>query len=202
MRAAGWLLVCGCVTAAPAPVAPGPARVVAAPAPVVDAGPPGWTDAEVAERLALNCQSCHSLAYVGQQRLTQAQWVGTLTKMRGWGALLEEAEVPPLAEALARAHPATGPVPAFAVQEVTLFAPEAPLPGDAARGKVVFDTRCLACHGADARGSIGVNLGDRPLLQQPTRFAAFVKTGRGRMPPQADLSEAQLGDLLAFLRTQ
>lgn len=91
---------------------------------------------------------------------------------------------------------------AFPVVEVPTFHPEANPPGDPTRGKTLFDTRCLVCHGADGRGTIGVNITDRPILQQATTFIASVKVGRGRMPPHPDLDAAQFGDLLAWLRTK
>ncbi len=169
---------------------------------VVDAGPQPMTDAEVKTALELNCQSCHTLRYIQQQRLSAAQWAATLTKMRGWGALLEEPQVPLLATALAAAHGPTGPLMTVQVAEVAPFQVEPPVPGDAARGKLLFDARCMACHGPDARGGIGVNITDRPILQQPTAFATYVKAGRGRMPPHADLDAGQFGDLLAWLATK
>jgi len=169
---------------------------------VVDAGPQPMTDAEVKTALELNCQSCHTLRYIQQQRLSAAQWTATLTKMRGWGALLEEPQVPLLATALAAAHGPSAALMTFPVEEVAPFQLEPPTPGDATRGKTLFDTRCLACHGPDARGQIGVNITDRPILQQPTAFATYVKAGRGRMPPHADLDAGQFGDLLAWLATK
>jgi len=209
MKRLGVLLLTGCVGA---PVAPStPVAVVAQPAPVVlaappplDAGPPPLTEEEVTQALELNCRSCHSLSYVAQQRLTAAQWTATLTKMRGWGALLDEAQVGPLASALAKSRGPQASLPPLEVRDVAPFvveaAPAAPV-GAVARGKSLFEARCLACHGPDAHGSIGVNLVDRPLLQQPSKFAEFVKTGRGRMPPHPDLGPSQYGELLAWLRS-
>jgi len=190
------LLAAGCTRPAAAP----PVFVAAAAA---DAGSLTMSAAEATLALELNCRSCHSLAYVRQQRLTVAQWTATLAKMRGWGALLEEAQVPPLASALAGSRGPTAMLPAPVIEEVPPFHVEADgLPGDPGRGKGLFDARCLVCHGADARGGLGVNLSDRPLLQQPSRFADFVKAGRARMPPQPDLSPGQVYDLLAHLRNQ
>lgn len=169
----------------------------------VDGGsPPPLAAAEVDEALRLDCQSCHGLAYIRQQRLTARQWIATLNKMRGWGALLEEARVPPLADALSQRHGPATALADFAVEEVPPFRAEPAMAGDASRGKAMFEARCLACHGPDARGAIGVNLGDRPLLQQAGRFGAFVKAGRGRMPPHLDLTPGQVGDLLAWLGTR
>ena len=172
----------------------------------VDAGVAQLSDAELQQALALNCQACHSLAYVEQQRMTEPQWVATLTKMRGWGAQLEEGELGPLARALASRRGPKSPLRKHPQAELTAFVPG---PGDEpsreapviAAGKQVFEARCVACHGADARGGIGVNLGDRPWLQQPARFADFVHSGRGRMPPHPDLDAAQLDSVRAYLGT-
>ena len=160
------------------------------------------TAGEVTEALQLNCQSCHSLIYIQQQRLTTGQWAATLAKMRMFGSLLDEAQVTPLATALAIDHGPTAPLMTFPVVDVAPFRIEKALAGDVARGKTLFDTRCFACHGPDARGTIGVNITDRPILQQPTAFMTYVKAGRGRMPPHPDLAAEQFGDLLAWLRTK
>ena len=201
------LCLTGCAAprvAAPEPVAVAPVAVVDAgtPVAVVDAGPPPLTVAEVDEALTMDCQSCHSLAYIRQQRLSAGQWTATLNKMRGWGALLEEPKVPLLAAALSERHGPGAALPVHPLEEVAPFNVEAAIAGDAARGKATFDARCLVCHGPEARGLIGVNIGDRPILQQPTKFATYVKAGRGRMPPHNDLTAEQFGDLLAWLKTR
>ena len=185
------LLLISC-TKPPAPAAPQ----------VADAGTPAMTAAEVKAALELNCQSCHSLRYIQQQRLTAGQWTATLAKMRGWGSLLEEPQVPLLATALATAHGPSAALMTFPVEDVAPFAAEPAAPGDATRGKTLFDVRCLVCHGPDARGTIGVNITDRPILQQPSAFITYVKAGRGRMPPHPDLDAGQFGDLLAWLGTK
>lgn len=78
---------------------------------------------------------------------------------------------------------------------------------DAARGRATFTTYCAPCHGADARGGaegstdltrstfVNANDGGKALI-------GFLKTGRPdrRMPPFA-LSDADVADLFAFLRT-
>jgi len=38
------------------------------------------------------CQICHTLEYVTQQRLSDAQWDKTLTKMQKWGSPLTDGE--------------------------------------------------------------------------------------------------------------
>jgi cytochrome c oxidase cbb3-type subunit III len=78
---------------------------------------------------------------------------------------------------------------------------------DAARGRSAFSTYCAPCHGTDARGGaegntdltrsgiVGANDGGKQL-------SAFLKTGRPeRRMPAFSLSDAEVADLFAFLRT-
>ena len=170
-----------------------------------DAGVPALSAVEAEQVLALECQACHSLGYVEQQRLSVPQWVATLTKMRTWGALIDEGKIEPLARSLAVRRGPTAPLPKPPRVEVKAFvAAEAPsrAPEVVERGRALFASRCAACHAPDGHGAIGVNLGDRPILQTPAAFADFVKVGRGRMPPNPDLTPAQLGDLRAWLGAQ
>jgi mono/diheme cytochrome c family protein len=48
---------------------------------------------------------------------------------------------------------------------------------------------------------VGVNLGDEQILQEPAHFSAMVRAGRGQMPPNPDLTDAQLAELRAWLET-
>lgn len=165
--------------------------------------PAPLSDEALQATLTLQCRACHSMHYVEQQRLTATQWTGTLKKMRHFGAVLEEAAVPALAEALAARFGPTGrpytPLP----KKVELFRPPADLKSGRAhkQGKALFAQRCLACHGPKAEGGVGVNLADRQLLQQPEAFREVVKKGRGTMPPHPDLTVEQMDSLLAFLNT-
>ena len=209
----------GCVLAAvgacvaPAAQAPNraaPARPPAAVASPLPALPPAAapqpvpSEGEVEALLALDCAACHSLDYVRQQRMTATQWTATLTKMRHWGALLGERQVGPLAASLAARHGPGTPLAQPRLEDVRAFVPPSASSQSKAaqtRGRALFAARCAACHGQDARGGIGVNLGDEQLLQEPALFSATVRAGRGRMPPHPDLSDAQIRDLLAWLRT-
>jgi quinoprotein glucose dehydrogenase len=67
-------------------------------------------------------------------------------------------------------------------------------------GEQVFQTICVACHGADRRG-IGHApplRGLRHRLKEP-EIREILKNGRNGMPPMAFLTEDQLKPLLAFL---
>jgi mono/diheme cytochrome c family protein len=171
-----------------------------------DAGAPLFTLDQV---LTQSCQACHSLKLVEQQRLSEAQWVAVLKKMNVFGASITESAVQPMAAQLAARHGPQAKLPALArVDAAAAVASLLPLAegafasDDAKGGEALYLTRCLACHGADARGATGVNLVDRVLLQRAPEFAAHVRTGRGLMPPQAELTDPQLGMLLAYLRTK
>ena len=75
------------------------------------------------------------------------------------------------------------------------------------RGRGIFTTNCITCHGADGRGG-GVAAAD--LTQSPFTLASddgktlgeFLKVGRPeRRMPSFALSDADSGDLSAFLRS-
>ena len=153
------------------------------------------------------CLSCHSEHMLAQQRLTQAQWSKVVTKMVGWGANLEPGEVAPLVAHLASSYgPDAGPyeaetMPSAEARAELVATGDAPFPsGDAGRGRALFADKCSGCHGADARGHIGLLLIDRPILYRSAEFARTVRRGRGKMLP-LPLSDAEIGDALAHLRS-
>ena len=153
------------------------------------------------------CLSCHTEHMLAQQRLTQAQWTKTVGKMTVWGANLDPKEVEPLVAYLsAMSGPDAHPYVAETVSAADALAeieptPDAPFPtGDAERGKPLFINKCSGCHGSDARGAIGVALVDKPFLYRAEDFAKTIRRGRGKMIAQP-LSDAEIGDLLAHLRS-
>lgn len=82
---------------APSVVAPAvsldPAAVVRGDVPV------GGAEVEV---LNTRCVICHTMEYITQQRLTDAQWAKTLTKMQKWGSPITDDEKNRLGPWLAR----------------------------------------------------------------------------------------------------
>jgi cytochrome c5 len=153
------------------------------------------------------CLSCHSEHMLAQQRLTQAQWAKVVTKMVGWGANVEPAEVAPLVAYLSASYgPDAGPYEPDAIPPTEATAELAasgddPFPaGDAARGRALYIDKCSGCHGGDARGHIGVALIDRPFLYRAADFARTVRRGRGKMLP-LPLADAEIADVLAHLRS-
>ena len=83
----------------------------------------------------------------------------------------------------------------------------APDPAPAARGRAVFATYCAACHGTDGRGGTeGATDLTRSAIAAAAdggvQLGAFLKVGRPerRMPP-VPLSDAEVADLSAFLRS-
>lgn len=196
MKRALLVLVLAACDETPPPAASRQQAAVAAPVESADA------------TLAMSCQSCHSRMLIEQQRLDAAQWTKVLEKMRGWGATLTGERIPSLAEQLSKQYGPDAKLPAPSRLDAAAAARSlAPLDdgpfagGDRRQGATLFGMRCSMCHAADARGGIGVSLVDRLLLQRAPEFAAQVRQGRGQMLGNPDLTDAQLGQVLAYLRS-
>jgi mono/diheme cytochrome c family protein len=153
------------------------------------------------------CLACHTEEILREQRLTSAQWEKVVKKMAGWGATLTADDVPVVAAYLAASYG----LDAGEYQVASFSASEAPrqiaplddgpfAAGNAERGGSLYAARCASCHGADARGQIGVNLVDRPLLYRATDVARAIRDGRAKMPAQPATTDGEVADLLAHLR--
>lgn len=152
------------------------------------------------------CLSCHSEEMLAQQRLTEAQWTKVVTKMVGWGANLEPKDTGALIAWLSQRYgPDAGPYAPATIDVAAASAELAALPdgpyanGNAEHGHAVYTERCSGCHGADARGHIGVRLIDRPFLYRASELAETIRRGRGKMTPIA-LSDPEIADVVAHLR--
>ena len=83
--------------------------------------------------------------------------------------------------------------------------------GDAAAGKVVFTNRCAMCHGPDASGNtpmakaLGATIPDyRSKTVQDMKDADLKKQivdGKDKMPPQSGLSDDDIANVIAYIRT-
>ena len=83
--------------------------------------------------------------------------------------------------------------------------------GDAAAGKTVYAKRCAACHGANGKGnpaiakSLKVEL--RPLgskevqAKSDDQLKKESSDGTGKMKPVKGMSEKELDDIVAFMRS-
>lgn len=152
------------------------------------------------------CMSCHSEEMLAQQRLPREKWAATVKKMSGWGANLDPGDEGALVAWLAATYgPDAGPWEparigaAAATAEVAPAEDAAYANGDPERGKALFTERCAPCHGPDARGRIGTNLVERPVLYRPRTFAETVRRGRGKMTPIA-ATDREIADVVAHLR--
>src|SRR5438552_15266285 len=82
---------------------------------------------------------------------------------------------------------------------------------NAADGKAVYSRKCQTCHGPDGNGNPGMaaalKVKFKPLCSdeiQKMPDAAIKKViteGKGRMKPSQGLSDADVGDVIAFIRT-
>src|SRR5690349_9769592 len=74
----------------------------------------------------------------------------------------------------------------------------------AAPGRQVFASRCAACHGTEGGGGeLGPSIVARIPLRNDAELEAVVREGLSGagMPAFPNLSKAETGDLVAFLRT-
>ena len=79
--------------------------------------------------------------------------------------------------------------------------PAAPT-GDAARGKKLYnDIGCWQCHGYSGQGGAGATLA--PSAMPLAGFTRYIRKPTGAMPPYSEkvVTDAQLADIYAFLKT-
>jgi mono/diheme cytochrome c family protein len=85
------------------------------------------------------------------------------------------------------------------------------LAADAAAGHAVFDKKCKVCHGAAGEGNPGMakalNTTIQPLGSPEVQkmsdadLKTIIVKGKGKMKPPAGLSEADVDNVIAFVRT-
>ncbi len=154
-----------------------------------------------------NCMSCHGEDMLEQQRLTAAQWTNVVKKMSGWGSPISPSESSALVAYLASSYgPDAGPYEPRAIGPAQAMAQleaqdDGPFSGgDPDKGKSLFTERCSVCHGPEARGQLGVNLVDRPILYRVADMARIVRSGKGLMAPLPATTDKEMADIVAHLR--
>jgi mono/diheme cytochrome c family protein len=85
------------------------------------------------------------------------------------------------------------------------------LAADAAAGHAVYDKKCKVCHGAAGEGNPGMakalNTTIQPLGSPEVQkmsdadLKKIVTQGKGKMKPPAGLSDADVDNVIAFVRT-
>jgi cytochrome c oxidase cbb3-type subunit 3 len=205
-RASILVALVACAAACTKPAPPRPSVDAAAPtAPIATVATPSADGKAI---VAGACLSCHTEELLAQQRLPKEKWAATVKKMTTWGANLDSPDTEALVTYLAAAYgPDAGPwEPASISAEAArrALAPEDDgvfAGGDVTRGRDRFVQRCAACHGMNARGAIGVNLVERPILYRAQYVASTVREGRGKMTPLPRTTDQEIGDILAYLRS-
>ena len=84
--------------------------------------------------------------------------------------------------------------------------------GDGQAGQIVYDAKCKICHGADGKGNppiaktLNATLPDMtsPEIQRKTddEFKKQITEGRGKMQPVKGLTDQQITDVIAFIRSR
>ncbi|HEV2387416.1 MAG TPA: cytochrome c [Candidatus Acidoferrales bacterium] len=101
---------------------------------------------------------------------------------------------------------------AMTVLLLALFsAPAAFAAGDAKNGKAVYTKHCATCHAADGNGKAAVAKMMKatipPLCAKEVQtltdaeIAKQIKGGKGKMQPVKGLSEKEIADVIAYVRT-
>ena len=85
------------------------------------------------------------------------------------------------------------------------------LAGDAATGKIVYDKKCRICHGDNGEGNPDVakklKAEQKPLWSEEVQkmsdadFKKLISEGKGKMKPPKNVSEEDIENVIAFVRT-
>ena len=83
--------------------------------------------------------------------------------------------------------------------------------GNAEAGKALYDKKCASCHAKDGAGNPGIakamkvelrHLGSKEVLDQKDEvLKKFVTDGTEKKKPVKGLSEQELADVIAYVRT-
>ena len=161
------------------------------------------------------CASCHGLDGAGTRwapmRITKAEQVRLMVRVGPKGMPIYPKEYLPddVADSIASwllAQTATRPQPTPTLTPTpTPTTPPQPKPVDPAHGEAVYSADCSACHGKGGKGTAFA-----PALNTPDFAAKFtadaaivdvIRKGVGIMPGFDKLSDADLADVIAYLRS-
>jgi cytochrome c5 len=158
------------------------------------------------------CSACHSPAAQAAEATPTTEVAATPTEAPEPTPTTEAAATPteapeptPTTEAVATSTEAPEPTPTAEVVITPTKAPPAAA-GDAANGQVVYSAGCMLCHGPNGEGTaIAPNaLNDAALLEERTDEDLVTTIREGvadKMPPFPKLSDQEVLDLVAFLRS-
>jgi len=81
----------------------------------------------------------------------------------------------------------------------------------AGEGKAVFESKCAPCHGPSGEGKASIakmykiemkHLGSKEIqAKSDADFKKVITGGEGKMKPVSGLSDAQIADVIAYVRT-
>lgn len=122
---------------------------------------------------------------------------------------LERAKSIAFGEALNRFDPIIDNIEAdksnAALTDLTSLSADWPV-GDATNGETIYVDACKSCHGAEGQGGVGRKLQPNVFVQDSTnadlfQFMLIGRTGTAMRGWDGRLTESQLADVIAFLRT-
>jgi mono/diheme cytochrome c family protein len=112
-------------------------------------------------------------------------------------------------EALKRFDPIINNIEAdktsVALTDLTTLSTDWPV-GDAVNGETIYMDACKSCHGAEGQGGVGLKLKPSVFVHDSTnadlfQFLLVGRTGTAMRGWDGLLTESQLADVIAFLRT-
>lgn len=69
-------------------------------------------------------------------------------------------------------------------------------------GRILYETLCIRCHGADGQAKYRKSPALHPIQNPDTNYwAAVIRGGKGMMPAHGYLTDAQVSSLIAYLRS-
>lgn len=147
------------------------------------------------------CLVCHTAGIVEGQHLKKDGWEKVVKKMENFGVQLTAEERTLLVGYLSSqaAFGTKPPQPTEFGTETTLFSPDERNLGDPAKGKELYQSHCLACHGNEAEGKTGPRLKGRAIPSGS--FWYTVINGMRTMPAYGQtLSRQQIADIRRYLQ--
>lgn len=152
--------------------------------------------------LQQKCLTCHSLDFIGVQRLTKPQWEKELAKMQYFGAVLSPAETALMLSYLETFSPSRQSEPLSPADYDGGYAKylvsSEVLRADSKKGGELYAANCASCHGVSGIGASGPRLANRAM--QTTYFQRMVFNGAPSMPAFEDkLNREDVLNIQAFL---
>ena len=173
-----------------------------------DEAPRTLTPGKGSDLTTARCATCHDARHITRAKLSRGQWEDNIKNMKDRGAPMAPHEIPIIREYLATYYnpdsPAPAPDPAASGYGMD--------GGDDPVAKLLTANACVACHMLDKRvvgpsfrevaAKFAGDSGAPGLLAKKIREGGAGNWGNVPMPPHPQLSDADLGQIVAWILQQ